>query len=166
MAVGQKSWLAAQGIDTYDAIQTIIQWQHDSGRFTSTHLTHWVDPNSTTAMSDQSIKVIGTRGRIECDQKHRGVQVVSDERGVEDVNPYFSAFFDDSPHGKRFEGYGYQSVRSFLRDVDFVRCGQLNASQLDDVRPSFRDAFVSTAIVEANRASLQQNGQWVDVRSA
>ena len=102
-------WLLKKGVDTYDAVETVIQWQKDDTRFVSTHLTHWVDPNQTSAMSDQAIKVIGTQGRIECDQKHRGVQLVNDRAGTEDINPYFSSFFDDPPHGLRFDGYGYRS---------------------------------------------------------
>jgi predicted dehydrogenase len=163
LALGQKAWLVKQGLDTFDAVQTLIEWQKDQHRFVSTHLTHWVDPDSTSAMSDQAIKVIGTQGRIECDQKHRGVQVVTDRCGIEDVNPYFSYLFDDPPSGRRFDGYGYQSFRTFLQDVRDVQQGQVTARQLWDQRPSFHSSLVSTAIVQANNMSLQQGGTWVDV---
>ena len=118
---------------------------------------------SFSAMSDQAIKVIGTEGRIECDQKHRGIQLVTDRKGIEDFNPYFSSFFGDSRSGARFDGYGYQSFRTFLQDVCDVRSGQVAASQLQSHRPSFHSSLVSTAIVEANNTSLAQGGNWVSV---
>ena len=72
-------------------------------------------------------------------------------------------FFDDSRTGSRFDGYGYQSFRTFLQDVSDVRSGQVAASQLQPHRPSFHSSLVSTAIVEANNVSLAQGGNWVNV---
>ena len=43
-------------------------------------------------MSDQKINVVGTKGRFQADQKHRGVQVVQDELGIQEINPYFCTF--------------------------------------------------------------------------
>ncbi len=164
-ALGQKQRLIQQGIDTHDAIQVMIEWERDGHRFTSTHLTHWVDPNSTSAMSDQRIKVIGTDGRIECDQKDRGIQVVTDTRGIEALNPYFSAFY--GPAGSaRFEGYGRDSIEGFIKDVQQIRAGNITAAKLNATprhRPTFRDALVSTAIVEAVNLGLQADGAWIDV---
>jgi len=163
MATAQHAYLAAQGIDTPDAIETVIEWERGGRRFVSTHLTHWVDPNATTAMSDQKIEVVGTGGRIECDQKHRGIQIVTDARGVEDLNPYFSSLFGPPGGDCRFDGYGYQSVLSFLRDVRDVAGGKRSAASLDRHRPTFRQALVSTAVVQANRTSLASGSQWVAV---
>lgn len=163
LATGQKSWLLSQGIDTYDSIQTMIEWEGDDTRFVSTHLTNWIDPNCTSAMSDQTIKVIGTRGRIVCDQKNRGVQVVTDRGGIEDVNPYFSQFYGDADRDCDFDGYGYRSFLSFFRSVRDIIGGGKDAACLSFDLPTFRSALVSTAIVEANNASLQQESAWVDV---
>jgi predicted dehydrogenase len=163
LSTGQKSRLAAQGIDTPDAMQTLIEWEKDGHRFVSTHLTHWVDPNTTSAMSDQAIKVVGTEGRIECDQKHRGIQTVTEAAGIEDLNPYFSCFYREPDGSHRFAGYGYESFYTFLRDVSDIRAGRRTVGELEGARPTFRSSLVSTAIVEASNASLAQDGAWVDI---
>ena len=76
--------------NTPDSIQANIEWKLNNGEtFHSIIITNWIDPNTTSAMSDQAIKLIGTKGRIESDQKNRGMRLVS-EQGIEDINPYFS----------------------------------------------------------------------------
>ena len=77
-----------------DAIQVLVEWEEPGTgrRFVSTIVTNWIDPDGTSAMSDQKITVVGTLGRYQIDQKHRGAQLVTEQRGVEDVNPYFSRF--------------------------------------------------------------------------
>src|SRR3972149_5716305 len=82
MATGQKNYLLSKGIDTYDSIQAVIEWKTASGIiFNSSFFTNWIDPENTSAMSDQRIKVIGTKGRYEADQKNRGIRIVTDENG-------------------------------------------------------------------------------------
>ena len=160
LAIGQKGYLAGRGIDAFDSIQTIIEWDQGGRRFVSTHLTNWVDPNCTSAMSDQRIKVIGTAGRFECDQKDRGVHLVTDQGGIQHVNPYFSALFGGGDAGADFDGYGYHSFLSFLHAVRNVKQGKSpNINEL----PTFRSSLVSTAIVEANNQSLVDANRWIDV---
>ncbi len=128
----------------------------------SSFVVSWVDPEHTSAMSYQSIKVIGTKGRYESDQKHRGVEVVSDEGGIRDVNPYFCELYPvpgTTLHA--FRGYGIESVTQFLRDAREVAAGKLKPADLEGQRPTFRDSFVSCAVVEAARKSLAQHGAWV-----
>ena len=65
-------------INTWDSIQVIINWKSKNNKFfTSAHITNWIDPNETSALSDQKISIVGTKGRISCDQKNRGVVAVS-----------------------------------------------------------------------------------------
>ena len=53
-AWGQKDYLKNLGIDTWDAMQVVIEWEReDGGLFVSTHITNWIDPDETSAMSDQ-----------------------------------------------------------------------------------------------------------------
>ena len=43
----QKKLLIKQDIDTYDSIQTIIECESEIyGKFISSHLTNWIDPNN------------------------------------------------------------------------------------------------------------------------
>lgn len=164
MAVGQKDLLKCEEIDTYDAIQVFIEWKYrDSAkRFTSAILTNWIDPYTTTAMSDQKIKYIGTSGRIECDQKDRGLRIVSDQQGIEDINPYFSDFrYNIQDTALNFRGYGYESIIQFLKDCCSLECGAYKPEDLKGLRSTFQDAKVSTAVIEAVNTSLAEDGRWI-----
>ena len=163
-AWGQKDHLAAAGIDTWDAMQVVIEWRRDDGGdFVSCHVANWIDPDGTSAMSDQKISVIGTKGRVDADQKNRGVQMVTDEAGIEDINPYFSAaWHGDDDAGRTYHGYGIASVMQFLDDVRAVRAGTTTSHALAAVRPSFAQCALSTAVVEAALASLE-SGTGVEI---
>lgn len=165
-AVGQRGWLAATGIDTCDSVQVMVEWQMLSGsKFASTFLTNWVDPAGTSALSDQRIKVIGTKGRFESDQKRRGIQVVSDDQGTEEPNPDFCLAYQVPGCEKiAYRGYGIESVHTFLKDVTRIAEKDIDPADLEGQRPTFRDALVSTAVVEAANHSLAKDGQWVDVQ--
>ncbi|MGD2087525.1 MAG: Gfo/Idh/MocA family oxidoreductase [Candidatus Aminicenantes bacterium] len=151
----------------YDAIQVVVEWEipPQGKRFISTILTNWIDPNTTSAMSDQKITVAGTNGRYQSDQKHRGVQMVTEEGGLEDINPYFTQFYQDSetPLQTGVHGYGPASIRCFLRDVERLFAGTVSRQELMNHRPSFWQALPSTAVVEAVNRSLAQDSQWVSI---
>ncbi|MBU1626690.1 Gfo/Idh/MocA family oxidoreductase, partial [bacterium] len=140
MAVGQKNFLG----NTHDSIQGVVEWMGMNGKkFTSTILTSWVDPESTSAMSDQKIKVIGTKGRYESDQKKRGIQIVSDDAGIEEPNPDFSAFYGDVKYNDfSFQGYGVQSITQFLKDIDALNNGKTSLAVLEEKRPTFSESIV------------------------
>ena len=66
MAIGQKSEIIKQNINTFDAIQCVAEWQMtDGSKFTETILSSWIDPETSSAVSDQKIKFIGSNGRYE-----------------------------------------------------------------------------------------------------
>ncbi len=162
---GQKDYLISHGIDTFDAMQTVIAWRRDDGGdFVSTHVTNWIDPDEGSAVSDQKINVVGTHGRFQSDQKHRGVQTVRDGAGVEDINPYFSsAWFEPELGGLRYNGYGIKSILQFLLDVEAVRDGRTTVLALDDFRPTFEAGVVSCAVIDAARESVAREGAPVAV---
>lgn len=164
MAIGQKNWLSSSGIDTYDSIEAAIEWKMSSGRKFSSHiLTNWIDPETTSAMSDQKIKVIGTKGRFESDQKNRGIKLVTDSGGMEEPNPYFCSRYY-LPEGPAYRGYGIESISQFLDDVVRIEGGTLKAVDLEGIRPTFRQSLVPTAVLEAMNKSLNGGGNWVDIR--
>ena len=165
MAIGQKNYLAAQGVDTYDAIQCLAEWERPGGgRFTSAILTNWIDPEGTSAMSDQKIKVIGTMGRYEADQKRRGICLITDEAGIEEPNPDFSTCYGVAGNGPvSFRGYGIDSILQFLQDVRQIGDGSMAAGDLEGSRPTFRDALVPTLALEAANRSLALDGAWVQI---
>ncbi|MEK6623462.1 MAG: Gfo/Idh/MocA family oxidoreductase, partial [Bdellovibrionota bacterium] len=153
-ATGQKNLLLSQGIDTYDSIQANILWENQNGKtFNSVLLTNWIDSNKTSSMSDQKIKVIGTSGRIESDQKNRGLQMV-DAEGIEDINPYFSKAFKQKD-GYYIDGYGPKSIRQFIND-----CKKRTSSYT----ATFADAVISASVTEAVGESLRSNNEWIEIK--
>ncbi len=159
MAIGQYGWLRDKGIETYDSIQVIIEW---SKGFISTILTNWIDPELSSAMSNQAIKLIGTKGRIESNQKNRGLQKISDESGIEDINSYFCQQYDDYfSNTVGFRGYGIESIAQFIADVHAINQGIIEPKDLEGKRPTFTDAIVSTAIIEGANCSLIHDNNWV-----
>jgi predicted dehydrogenase len=163
LATGQKNLLAARGIDTWDAVQAVIEWDSNGKRFVSHLLTNWIDPATSSSISDQKIKWIGTEGRIESDQKDRGLSIVSESGGVQHINPYFSEFLPDANDGLEFRGYGFASIQQFLRDVAALRAGDATVESLDQARATFAQARVSTAVIEAANKSLAKGGEWVAI---
>jgi predicted dehydrogenase len=164
-ATGQHGWLRAQGIDAYDAIQATVEWEHAGRRFASTFSTAWVDPEGTTAMSYQAIRVLGTAGRFASDQRQRGVEKVTQAAGAEEVNPHFCRrFLAEDGTREIFAGYGIESIDTFLADAADVLAGRVAPSALEDRRPTFRQALVSTAVVEAVHTSLAAGGAWTAFR--
>ena len=161
MAIGQKSEIIKHGIDTYDAIQCIIDWEMPDGSlFTETILTSWVDPESSTAMSDQKIKFIGTKGRYEADQKDRGIRMNTDDLGVQDINPDFCMPYGTENGNIRWFGYGIESIVTFVNDVAALEEGQKHLSDLQIERPSFQESLISTTVIEAAHLSLKNNSNW------
>lgn len=164
-AWGQKDYLVRKGIDTWDAMQVVVEWKRkDGGQFVSTHITNWVDPDETSAMSDQKINIVGTQGRYQADQKNRGVQLVRDGIGVQDINPYFTSSAQDPAKGYlTFGGYGIKSVLRFIGDVQAYQSGRISLDELESNRPGFRNCLVSTAVVEAAHQSLNNQSLPVGV---
>jgi D-galacturonate reductase len=166
MAVGTTGILATQGLVAYDSVHALIEWEVPApagGSFVSQFAVNWVDPNSTTAMSDQKYTVVGSNGRLDLDQKNRGVQLVDGILGARAVNPYFADFLPGYDGGEVYHGYGQTSVATFLRDVLNVHRGHSSPGDYEANRPSFQQALVSTAVIEAVNRSLRQGGGWTDV---
>jgi len=162
MAIGQKSYLASHGIDTYDSIQAVIEWEASSGEvFISTFLVNWIDPERTSAVSDQKIKVIGTMGRYEADQKRRGIFIVNDKDGIEEPNPDFCTMYGTGEKNITFRGYGIESIIQFLSDVVDIEAGKIRINDLEGKRPTFKESVIPTIVLEAVNRSLNENGEWI-----
>jgi predicted dehydrogenase len=166
MGVGTKKVLTGKGLNTYDSVHATIEWRNPHQKkdvFVSQFNTSWVDPNNSSALSDQKYKVIGTKGRIECDQKNRGIEVVHESLGIKHINPYFSEYLYD-PNGQlEFGGYGYKSINLFINDVNNLLHNKVNVEKLEKTRPTFHQALVSTAVVEAVNRSLKDQSRWKEI---
>ena len=164
MAVGQKLEIIKSGIDTYDSIQCVIEWEmKNSSTFTETILTSWVDPETSSAMSDQKIKFIGTEGRYEADQKERGIRSNTFDQGLQHINPDFCMPYGTENGSINWRGYGIESVKTFLNDVSALEQQQLSLSELEKKRPCFKESLISTTVVEAAHESLKNNSNWQSI---
>tara|TARA_Y100001935_G_C17290398_1_gene502965 strand:- start:832 stop:2019 length:1188 start_codon:yes stop_codon:yes gene_type:complete len=166
MAIGQKTELIKHDLDTYDSIQSIIEWKMQNGtKFTQTLLTSWVDPESSSAASDQKIKFIGTEGRFEADQKERGIRINTKQEGLQHINPDFSMPYGINDGNVHWNGYGIESIKTFLKDVLFIENNKISLKEIKNRRPSFEDSLISTAVVEAAHKSLENGSIWQNVES-
>lgn len=167
LATGQPRHAAGKNLGALDAIQALVEWENPEagGTFVSTIVTSWIDPNSSSAMSDQKITVVGTEGRYYADQKHRGVQLVTERGGIEEINPYFTQLYAGGDGRPGVHGYGPRSIRQFLGDVRDLIAGKCGRRDLISTRPSFQEALVSTAVIEMANRSLTQGGEWVPIEA-
>lgn len=168
MAVGMDGALRQQGIATWDSVHASIIWQNPDDpddSFISQFTTNWIDPACTSAMSDQKFKVIGTLGRIECDQKNRGLELVHKDSGIQQINPYFSEYLPDADGRLTFCGYGHESIRQFVLDVHDLASGKTSIANLERCRPTLRQSLVSTAVIDSANLSLKDNSIWKDVNA-
>jgi D-galacturonate reductase len=166
MAVGQRGYLKERSIDVYDSVQACIEWSvpESSAPFVSAFAANWVDPNTTSALSYQSLKIIGTQGRFESDQRDRGLTLITEAGGIETLNPYFTQSYPIADGTRReYRGYGIDSVRTFLEDVRNLHDGRCAPDDLEANRPTLRQALVSTAVVDSVNRSLAADGAWVAV---
>ena len=161
MASGQKVFLAKKNIDTYDSIQCVIEWELPNKEFfNQVIVTNWIDSETSSAMSNQRIKVIGTDGRYEADQMNRGITFNTDQVGIEHINPDFCIPIKDSDGVTKWQGYGIDSVVTFLNDIIDIETGQSSINKLSLTRPTFKESLISSAVIESANQSLESNGDW------
>jgi D-galacturonate reductase len=166
-AVGTRGVLDARGVKTWDSVHATIVWRQGGGEEMVTQLAiGWVDPPTTSALSDQKFLLVGSEGRMDLDQKDRGVALVTTSGGIETPNPYFSMALEDADGNASFQGYGFKSIERYLLDVFDVMAHRVTPQSLEAIRPSLHQALVSTAIVEGVNKSLASAGQWSDINDS
>lgn len=166
MAIGTDGVLKDNGINAFDSIHATVLWRNpgnDKDTFVTQFATNWIDPNCSSAISDQKYKIIGTKGRIELDQKNRGLELVHEQLGIQHSNPYFAEYLPDPDGALRFQGYGFKSIKQFVEDVQKIRTKKVSPKDLQEHRPSFFQALVSSAVVDAVNASLENDNGWVEI---
>ena len=164
MAIGQNNWLKKNSIKTFDSIQCLIEWKLNKNKFIQNINVNWIDPNNTSSMSDQKIKVIFSKGRIECDQKNRGIEIISDNNLIEHINPDFNYKFTNYDNLKSsWQGYGINSILTFLNDINDIGNKKITINKLNKFRPVFKEAIYSTAILECANKSLKNGNEWIKI---
>ena len=164
-AVGQKIFLKQKKINTHDSIQLNIEWiDKYNNYFNQTIMLNWIDPNHSTAMSDQKIKFVCTKGRFELDQKERGIKIITDKNHLTEPNPDFCKMYGHEKGKYYWQGYGIDSIKTFLSDLRLLKQNKKKIKDLELIRPSFFEGLVSTAVIESANKSLKKKGIWVPIK--
>ena len=102
-------------------------------------------------------------GEVTADQCHRGYTLASDEsNGLLSLNPLYIRNVPDTK-GRYCgqSGYGYVSFERFVRAAAEINAGIKTANDFDDELPTGRVTEAVTAILEAGRISLDNQGSKV-----
>mgnify|MGYP001269320057 CR=1 FL=1 len=155
---GTMKKLKSMGIDTYDSVHVSSLWgdvESESNDFYAHFNLNWIDPNSTSAMSDQKLMLVGTEGRVSLDQKDRGIETVTNKNGIQTVNPYFASWLPNMDGTTSFGGYGYKSIFTFLDDVNNLINGLTTTEALNKTRPSAESSLISTRFIDLVTSNLK-----------
>ena len=79
--------------------------------FFSHIITNWIDPNNSSATSDQKINFVGEKVDFFSDQKNRGIFTVSDKNLSTHINPYFTNL--NFSENYFYDGYGIRNIKKF-----------------------------------------------------
>ena len=157
-AIGQKFFLKSKGVNTFDSIQCNIIWETQKNTlFNQIIITNWIESNKSSAMSKQDFHIIGTNGRIDCEQKERGLRILTDSKYTEEINPDFTRLYSLN-ESFVFEGYGIDSIKNFLNNIlhsDF--------NTIDKRACNIEEALCSTAVIEAASKSINKNSKWIEI---
>ena len=135
-ARGHRGVLEKRGIDCWDAIQALFEFENGA---ICTFETAWILPNSYTNVVDNRLSLVGSQGGLE----------LKNEPNLWAFTDRFHTPFSSEAvtrYGKAW-GFQYESIRYF---VDCVA---------NDVTPEAggRDGLVATAMIEATLKSLEEH---------
>ena len=158
IASGQKYFLSKEGINTYDSIQCNIEWEtKEKISFNQFIICSWIESNKSSSMSKQDFHLVGTKGRLDSEQKERGLKILTDDEFTEEVNPDFTKIY--SYRGSYiFEGYGIESINNYLGNV-MTKFKYKKDTRICEAK----EAIYSTAVIEAAFKSLQKNSSWIEI---
>jgi len=134
-ARGHRGVLEKRGLDCWDAIQALVEFENGA---ICTFETSWVLPSSYTNVVDNRLSLVGSRG---------GLEIKNEPALWAFTDRFHTPFSSESVtrYGKAW-GFQYESIRYF---VDCVA---------NDVTPEAggRDGLVATAMIEASLKSLRE----------
>ena len=157
-ASGSKKKLVSLGIDTYDAVETKVEFANGAS-FTVD--SSWVLPDGFEAIVNQGLRVVGTEGIMEVDSQDRGARSCFSVGGMATYN---LGFFKES-RGRTgemvYSGYGITSIQDFAVNVAHVLGGGFPAD-LAGTYADGNDGLHVTRIAEGAHRSLT-TGRVVEV---
>jgi predicted dehydrogenase len=134
-ARGHRGVLESRGLDCWDAIQALVEFEN---RAICTFETSWILPESYTNVVDNRLSLLGSKGGLEL-RNEPALWAFTDR--------FHTPFSSESVtrYGKVW-GFQYESIRYF---VDCVAAGTAPEA-------SGRDGLVVTAMIEASLLSLRE----------
>ena len=154
-----------KNIPTEDTITLTVDWvNNESGnRATAIYTSSWIAPRSDVH-SQQRFHMMAHGGEITVDQAHRGYTISTDDAGFCSANPLFMKYTPDADgYFAGQSGYGYRSIEAFLQAVESVRCGQAEPERFHGKLATAHDTLLVTAILEAGRRSLDEQGMAIKI---
>jgi D-galacturonate reductase len=155
----------ARDMNTEDSITLTVQWENlnDKTLGCAVYTSSWVAPKGDVH-SQQRFFLMGTRGEITVDQAHRGCTVAVDDTPFASVNPLFMKY---TPTNGKFSGqsaYGVKSFENFIDACRDINAGRATPGDFDDGSlATVHTTMQGTAILEAGRRSLDNDGQPMDI---
>nr|ODN89315.1 hypothetical protein L204_06253 [Cryptococcus depauperatus CBS 7855] len=146
---------------TEDTITLLVDWENietPSQRGTAVYTASWAAPLKAGVHSEQRFHYMASKGEVRVDQAHRGYNIVDDEVGKIDFNPFYVKYSpDENGYFDGQRGYGYLSLEKFIDATQAVAAGKAKASDFDGKGlPTIKDTILTTAIIHAGRLSLDE----------
>ncbi|MCX7916732.1 MAG: Gfo/Idh/MocA family oxidoreductase [bacterium] len=152
-AKGIKNKLKSIGIDTYDAVIAIVEFEN--GVVLSFELS-WILPENFESIVNQGFKLVGEKGIIECDSQDRGTRVCYDGIGVMTYNPVF--INEVKKMGEIFySGYGIESIADFVYNIKHLKDGYKIENLRNEITAFGEDGLEVTKIALAIHKSIETN---------
>ncbi|KIV89311.1 hypothetical protein PV10_08888 [Exophiala mesophila] len=165
---------------TEDTITLLVDWTRDgddggdgggSGkRATGIFTASWTAPLQAGVHSQQHFHYIASKGEINVNQAKRGYEVLDEaEIGSSSALKWYNPFYmryapDEEGNFNGQSGYGYVSFEKFIDAVTAVNDGKVTLDELNRRGlPTLRNTVYTTAILEAGRRSLDENGRSVQI---
>ncbi len=164
-ASASTGWAEAHGISAEDTITLTVDWINTSSghQATAVYTSSWIAPRSDVH-SQQRFFYMGHGGEVTVDQAHRGYSLATDGDGYASPNPLFMKYTPDADG--RFagqSGYGYRSIADFVDAARAVRDGSRTVDSFTGQLATVHDTVLVTAILEAGRRSLDEDGRIITI---
>ena len=151
-ASGRKGLLKGLGVDTFDSVTAMVEFENGA---TVCFDTSWILPDGFAAIVNQGIRLVGTKGLIECDSQDRGTWTccVDDQPPLQSHNKSFLRVRYDRQGREIWEGYGIESIADFIYNVNYI----LDGGSLKDMTgyASGVDGLEATKIAAAVHESIE-----------
>lgn len=152
-ATGMKDKLIGMGIDTYDSIQTKIEFENEVNFSVDCS---WILPKSFPSVVNQGIRVAGSNGLWEVDSQDRGIFFAIEDSPGSSIPNYYGMLENENPmYGMVPQGYIAESMLYFLQMINKLKSG-MSLKELEGCYPSGDEAVVSTLICETIHQSLEK----------